>query len=777
MEEVEDEINVCIREYLEFNDFNATIAALESELAARGKPLTDSGSSVIAEAKSGLIKALEDGDYETFFDLWNQAIPAHTRKNEGQKIEFYINIYFAIFPVHPLVGGRGSWVGESIGTIKKPPLSRTMQIFQQYLSTKGAELSKTSAFLSFYALPYVPDPASHPSFQDIFTLEWVNEMKTRVNKFLDTSIKSSSKPRLYQIMGGNNSTEPTLSDRDLKYISELERTNQDYAQQQEKLQDDKNALLLITKELIQQLQRAMDGHNTTPEYLKQVYAKVGPFLPQQEGKDFSSKKIPIKVSPRARVEIQSSQMLASLNYPLLQRDLHSLPAVQKCTILQALRWRISQSEIGVARKMVLQAYIQHDLLGCSSPRPTLLNELLSEGSDPLVREYTARLINTISFECAGRAYLTQNLYTVQLLFKLLKNEPGDTITRQQAIGSLQKLSLRKSAQNCMNDLGIINWLLDVISNDIDTLSKYSLEYASALLLNLSLRPSGRKACEEVQEHDVLQVLNNLLEHENPQVRFYTNGTLYSVLSRPLLRERAKAMGMEDILKYLIQNSDENSAKQLEYILAQLQKEEEEDEEDDNSEDSNDDGDENDMVADEEEQPENINNQNLPKGEQLLCSKYLVSSDQANKEAQAVRQSVQGAFSDESYAFGSRNSLMSSTVPTSSHGLPSVFNSVTSLPPKSQQNTQKPNKAQPARQNRTPPRDRPTSKGNSLMNNESPPETPHISQGAYSSFVERDESMAFSSKQRVARTPLTNETVKLEPLKPAKVNKNAAKAKR
>ena len=51
-----------------------------------------------------------------------------------------------------------------------------------------------------------------------------------------------------------------------------------------------------------------------------------------------------------------------------------------------------------------------------------------------------------------------------------------------------------------------------------------------------------------------------------------------------------------------------------------------------------------MVADEEEQPENINNQNLPKGEQLLCSKYLVSSDQANKEAQAVRQSVQGKHS-------------------------------------------------------------------------------------------------------------------------------------
>lgn len=37
------------------------------------------------------------------------------------------------------------------------------------MATKGSDLSKTSAFLAFYALPYVPDPGSHPTFQDLFT--------------------------------------------------------------------------------------------------------------------------------------------------------------------------------------------------------------------------------------------------------------------------------------------------------------------------------------------------------------------------------------------------------------------------------------------------------------------------------------------------------------------------------------------------------------------------------------------------------------------------------
>ena len=49
-------------------------------------------------------------------------------------------------------------------------------------------------------------------------------------------------------------------------------------------------------------------------------------------------------------------------------------------------------------------------------------------------------------------------------------------------------------------------------------------------MNLSLRNSGKAKCEEESEN-VLKVLNDLLEHENMQVRTFVNGTLYSLLSR------------------------------------------------------------------------------------------------------------------------------------------------------------------------------------------------------------------------------------------------------
>ena len=80
-------------------------------------------------------------------------------------------------------------------------------------------------------------------------------------------------------------------------------------------------------------------------------------------------------------------------------------------------------------------------------------------------------------------------------------------------------------------------------------------------MNLSLRSSGKLKCEDPKE-GVLNVLNDLLEHENMQVRTFVNGTLYSLLGRQSLREQANAMGMNEILSYLKENSDERFTKQI-----------------------------------------------------------------------------------------------------------------------------------------------------------------------------------------------------------------------
>lgn len=56
------------------------------------------------------------------------------------------------------------------------------------------------------------------------------------------------------------------------------------------------------------------------------------------------------------------------------------------------------------------------------------------------------------------------------------------------------------------------------------------------------------------------MLNDLLEHDNMQVRTFVNGMLYSLLSRKSIREEAHKMGMQEILNYLMQHSDERFTK-------------------------------------------------------------------------------------------------------------------------------------------------------------------------------------------------------------------------
>ena len=87
----------------------------------------------------------------------------------------------------------------------------------------------------------------------------------------------------------------------------------------------------------------------------------------------------------------------------------------------------------------------------------------------------------------------------------------------------------------MIKLDMIKWISQVLQKETEQLCDYTIEYATALLMNLSLRSSGKDKCED-PEIELLKVLNELVEHENPQVRTYVNGTLYSIFTRKKLRE-------------------------------------------------------------------------------------------------------------------------------------------------------------------------------------------------------------------------------------------------
>ncbi len=109
-----------------------------------------------------------------------------------------------------------------------------------------------------------------------------------------------------------------------------------------------------------------------------------------------------------------------------------------------------------------------------------------------------------------------------------------------------------------------------------------------------------------------------IEHENLQVRTYINGTLYSLLTRPTLKEQALAFGMPEMLKHLLATADEQIARQLRYIMDQLESDQTTECVSDTNEDAMDfeDDDNYDTEMEEEVDPE-ILNAGVQTGEQLL----------------------------------------------------------------------------------------------------------------------------------------------------------------
>ncbi len=59
---------------------------------------------------------------------------------------------------------------------------------------------------------------------------------------------------------------------------------------------------------------------------------------------------------------------------------------------------------------------------------------------------------------------------------------------------------------------VVNWIVTTIRDELDVMCDYTLEYASALLMNLSLRAEGKRRCEQIP--DILPVLSEILESEN-----------------------------------------------------------------------------------------------------------------------------------------------------------------------------------------------------------------------------------------------------------------------
>ncbi|XP_047727553.1 lisH domain-containing protein ARMC9 isoform X3 [Prionailurus viverrinus] len=561
----ESELLALVKEYLDFAEFEDTLKTFSKECKIKGKPLSKTAGGSLRDSKSLVIQDKED-------------------------------------------------------------LDERISYFKTYLETKGAALSQTTEFLPFYALPFVPNPMVHPSFKELFQDSWTPELKLKLEKFLALIFKANNTPKLLTLYKENGQSNKEMSQQLHQQLIEAERRSMTYLKRYNKIQADYHNLIGVTAELVDSLEATVSGKMITPEYLQSVCVRLFSNQMRQSlahSVDFTR---PGTASTMLRASLAPGKLkdvplLPSLDYEKLKKDLTGGSDRLKAFLLQALRWRLTTSHPGEQRETVLEAYIGNDLLDCHSHGQRSVLQLLHSKSE-VVRQYMARLINAFASLAEGRLYLAQTTRVLRMLEERLKEEDEDVVTRENILGALQKFSLRRPLQTAMIRDGLIFWLIDILK-DPDCLSDYTLEYSVALLMNLCLRSAGKNMCAKVAGL-VLKVLSDLLGHENHEIQPYVNGALYSILSIPSIREEARAMGMEYVLRCFIKEGNAEMVRQIEFIIKQLNSEELQDgvleSDDDEEEDDEEDHDtmEADLDKDELIQPQ----LGELSGEKLLTTEYL-----------------------------------------------------------------------------------------------------------------------------------------------------------
>ncbi|KAJ3158875.1 LisH domain-containing protein armc9 [Geranomyces michiganensis] len=319
------------------------------------------------------------------------------------------------------------------------------------------------------------------------------------------------------------------------------------------------------------LTRPADEFMRVQRALESRAADPAPLAPQSAPRQLP----PISRRPSAASPAPSPAPTAApaapptLDLTKISTDLQRSDEAKVSQLLQALRLLATRAPNTPAQtRRVLQSYITADLFLLRTTSP-LLPSLL-ESSHPDTSLQTAMLLNAMTSISAGRGYLLLCAELIPTLLTHTFSTPPTPAHHHHALLTLQKLSLRRYAQTQMNDAHTLTRLFAMLeTGDLDALPQATVEYASALVMNLCLRTKGKKECMGGNEDRVLRVLSAVMEVESLQVKTYINGTLYSLFSEPSLRDAARAQGMEDMLSYMRESEDEQLVGQIDFVLKQL----------------------------------------------------------------------------------------------------------------------------------------------------------------------------------------------------------------
>jgi len=713
-----DIISSLIHEYLLKRDYIKALDSFQEELSnkIRQKNYYKIAFSNIKE--SNLLKFFGLGKKNEFFKSWKRIIPNHIRLREPplQKLEFYIHIYFAIYPL--------LYRDSEINCNKT--IQETMDEFKEFLEKKDSDYSKSNEFLSYYALPYVQNPKTHPSYSKLFQPEWTVELKDKIQLAIKTYLPSIKYPVLYDLINESNANANNGSNlnssnvmknflenvtqekiermdegqnRNDANIEEINRLKEENEIIKTKLENKKYHVINIQKSMINlclnilscsfELYLLCKGNrNPNDINLKsgKIYKKLlkfQSFLKKQSNniekytKSSSVNNIALSaikeqndemfenigsgfgdisginnsaignnslgMNKSFHIDYDQSHLIDINSFQLSVRDEFLNNFVQNNvmadndlkygSVIRELRVRSFRRKDIQIRQLSLYSIFYYDLFY----KFNLLKEALNRKVNyPNLSLELAKLLSLISTSRKGRNYLLMkpnSLAMVEDIYECMKSEKQDTELRQYILTALQHFTTRLAPTNKLIELGIVKWIIDVFSYEMNTLSQGTYDRGIALLFNLVLNKNGIKKFEEDSERTIQIIVHYLNIDNNDQNQTSINGILYSLVKRKVLREAAKKNGLENIILNSNITKPVNQ-RQLNYILQELRKSDDvEDENVENNfdEDPNEPDAENEELFDDDDVEMDSIDEKILMMHHKYLSDFIIRNDNQNEE--------------------------------------------------------------------------------------------------------------------------------------------------
>ena len=713
-----DIISSLIHEYLLKRDYTKALDSFQEELSnkIRQKNYYKIAFSNIKE--SNLLKFFGLGKKNEFFKSWKRIIPNHIRLREPplQKLEFYIHIYFAIYPL--------LYRDSEINCNKT--IQETMDEFKEFLEKKDSDYSKSNEFLSYYALPYVQNPKTHPSYSKLFQPEWTVELKDKIQLAIKTYLPSIKYPVLYDLINESNANANNGSNlnssnvmknflenvtqekiermdegqnRNDVNIEEINRLKEENEIIKTKLENKKYHVINIQKSMINLCMNILScsfelyllckgNRNPNDINLKsgKIYKKLlkfQSFLKKQSNniekytKSSSVNNIALSaikeqndemfenigsgfgdisginnsaignnslgMNKSFHIDYDQSHLIDINSFQLSVRDEFLNNFVQNNvmadndlkfgSVIRELRVRSFRRKDIQIRQLSLYSIFYYDLFY----KFNLLKEALNRKVNyPNLSLELAKLLSLISTSRKGRNYLLMkpnSLAMVEDIYECMKSEKQDTELRQYILTALQHFTTRLAPTNKLIELGIVKWIIDVFSYEMNTLSQGTYDRGIALLFNLVLNENGIKKFEEDSERTIQIIVHYLNIDNNDQNQTSINGILYSLVKRKVLREAAKKNGLENIILNSNITKPVNQ-RQLNYILQELRKSDDvEDENVENNfdEDPNEPDAENEELFDDDDVEMDSIDEKILMMHHKYLSDFIIRNDNQNEE--------------------------------------------------------------------------------------------------------------------------------------------------